>query len=125
MPPLLQVLTLLFAMGMAYLTYVGFRRRQFGRGGLALWELIWLALLLASIVPLPHQWLSRVLGAARLLDLAIVVALLLMFVITYRTYVTVQRLRRQLEELVRRQALAQIHAADTPGLRPQHPSGSA
>jgi hypothetical protein len=125
MPPLVQVLTLLFAVAMAYLTYVGFRRHQFGAGGLIFWEIVWVGLLLASIVPLPHEPLSRALGAARLLDVAIIVAILLMSTITYRTYVTVQLMRQQLEELVRKQALAQLETEEAPRRQQQDPTTAA
>ncbi|HET9849715.1 MAG TPA: DUF2304 domain-containing protein [Candidatus Dormibacteraeota bacterium] len=125
MPPLLQVLTLLFGVAMAYLTYVGFRRHQFGIGGLVFWEIVWLALVLVSIVPLPHQPLSRALGAARLLDLAIVVAILIMSTVTYRTYVAVQLMRRRLEELVRTQALAELPTTGAARLQSEGPATSA
>jgi len=59
MPPAVQLLAFAFALAMAYLSYVGFRRRQFGLGGFVFWETIWAGLVVVSLAPGLFQPLAR------------------------------------------------------------------
>ena len=108
MPPAVQLLACAFAAAMMYGTYVAYRRRQFGTGGLVLWERIWAGLVFVSLVPGLFQPLARSLRVARLMDLVVVVGMLVLGAVTFRNYVMVQRLHSQLEQLVRAQALADV-----------------
>jgi hypothetical protein len=101
----IQVGALVFALAMGYVTYVGFRRRRFGAGGLVLWEVIWFGLAVVSIVPQLFQWIIKPLHVARLMDLVVVAGMLTLGAITYRSYEMVKRLEDQLEAYVREQAL--------------------
>jgi hypothetical protein len=104
---------------MAYLSYVGFRRRQFGLGGFIFWEIVWAGLAVVSVAPGLFQPLARTFRVARLLDLVVVVGMLVLGAVTYQNYVTVQRLRRQVERLVRELALSEVpEASKTPRVEP-------
>lgn len=115
MPPAVQLLACAFALAMGYLSYVGFRRRQFGVGGFIFWEVIWAGLVLVSLAPGLFQPLARTFRVARLMDLVVVVGMLVLGAVTYQNFVTVQRLRRQVERLVRELALAEVPESKTRG----------
>jgi hypothetical protein len=106
----IQAAALVFALAMAYLTYVGFRRRHFGPGGLVLWQTIWVGLALVSIVPQLFQWVIKPLHLARLMDLVVIAGMLVLGAITYRNYAIVQQLQEKVERYVREQALAAMQA---------------
>jgi hypothetical protein len=106
----IQAAALVFALAMAYLTYVGFRRRHFGPGGLVMWQAIWFGLALVSIVPQLFQWIIKPLHVARLMDLVVIAGMLVLGAITYRNYASVQRLQDQVERFVREQALSTMEA---------------
>lgn len=108
MPPAVQLLACVFAAAMAYVAYLGFRRRHFGVVGLIFWEVIWAGLVIVSLLPGIFQPLTRTLRVARLMDLVVVIGMLVLGAVTYWNYVTLQRLQRQLERLVREQALADL-----------------
>jgi len=103
---ILQLAVCAFALAMAYLSYLGFRRRQFRLGGLVLWEIIWIGLVVVSLAPQLFRSLTQPLHVARLMDLVVVLGMLALGAITYRNYAVVQQLRRQLEETVREEALS-------------------
>ena len=105
---LIQVAVCVFALVMGYLSYLGFRRHQFGIGGLIFWQVTWIGLVIVSLVPQPFRSLIQPLKVARLLDLVVIAGMLALGAITYRTYAVVQQLRRQLEESVRREALRDL-----------------
>ena len=74
-----------------------------------------LLLVVVSLAPGLFQPLARTFRVARLLDLVVVVGMLVLGAVTYQNYVTVQRLRRQVERLVRDLALAEVpEASKTP-----------
>ena len=108
----IQAVVIVFALVMAYVTYVGWRRRQFAMSSLGLWLSIWVCLALVSVAPDFFRWLIKPLRLARLMDLVVVGGMLVLGVITYRNYVIVQRLQRQLESFVREQALASVGQSD-------------
>jgi hypothetical protein len=112
----IQIAALVFALAMSYLTYVGFRRRHFGPGGLVLWQTIWVGLALISLVPQLFQWIVKPLHVARLMDVVVIAGLLVLGAITYRNYAIVQRLQEQVERFVREQALATMQARDPAGV---------
>ncbi len=115
MPPAVQLLAFTFALAMACLSYVGFRRRQFGIGGFVFWEIIWAGLVVVSLAPGLLQPLARTLRVAHLLDPVVVIGMLVLGAVTYQNYVTAQRLRRQVVRLVRELALAEVpEASKTP-----------
>lgn len=107
----IQLAVCVFALAMGYLSYLGFRRRQFGIGGLLFWQMIWIGLVVVSLVPQPFRSLIQPLKVARLMDLVVIAGMLALGAITYRTYAVVQQLRRQLEESVRREALRDLPAS--------------
>jgi hypothetical protein len=111
MPPAVQLLACAFALAMAYLSYVAFRKRHFGIGGFVFWEIIWAGLVVVSLAPELFQPLTRTFRVARLMDLVVVVGMLVLGAATYQTYVTVERLRRQVERLVRELALSEVKEA--------------
>jgi len=108
MPPAVQLLACAFAAAMAYVAYLGFRRRHFGVVGLIFWEIVWAGLVIVSLLPGIFQPLTRTLRVARLMDLVVVIGMLVLGAVTYWNYVALQRLQRQLERLVRDQALADL-----------------
>jgi len=116
----LQLAVCAFALAMAYLSYLGFRRRQFRLGGLVLWEIIWIGLVVVSLAPQLFRSLTQPLHVARLMDLVVVLGMLALGAITYRNYAVVQQLRRQLEETVREEALSGLAVSGGQGSAP-HP----
>src|SRR3989442_2693742 len=100
MPPAVQLLAFAFALAMAYLSYVGFRRRQFGIGGFIFWEIILAGLVVVSLAPGLFQPLARTFRVARLLDLVAVVGMLVLGTVAYHDQVTVHPQRRRVSRPV-------------------------
>jgi hypothetical protein len=103
--PLVQYFACAFALGMAYVIYVDFRRRRFALAGFLFWEAVWVGLAVVALVPDLFQPLSRALQLARLMDLVMVVAILMLVALVYRGHVRLNELSTRLERLVREQAL--------------------
>ena len=103
--PGIQLLAFGISCVMAYATYTAFRKHHFGVGSLALWEVMWVLLAVASIFPALFAPLVTTLRLARLMDLVVVVGMFVLGAITFYMYLAVARVQRKLEALVRARAL--------------------
>lgn len=103
--PGIQVLAFLFSCAMAYATYTAYRKHQFGRGSLALWEAIWTLLGTSSIFPGAFAPIASSLRLARLMDLVVVVGMIVLGAIVFQMYLAVAAMQRKLEALVRARTL--------------------
>jgi hypothetical protein len=112
----IQLLVIVFGVAMAFGTYRAYRRRDLLAPEVALWLAVWVGLVAVSAFP---DLLRNVVGplkVARLLDLVMIIAVLVMSTLVFVLNSRVRRLERRTVELVRRLALS---ADDTNGDRKQ------
>lgn len=100
-----QILGILFVLWMTYLTFFHFRRKEFTFWEYAFWQLAWLGLAVVIIFPKSTAFITRTFGFYRALDFLSVGAIVLLLGVTFRNYVLLRRLQRQLEDSIRRIAL--------------------
>ena len=102
----IQLLAIAFAVAMAFWTYRTYRRRDLLAAEAALWFAVWLGLVFVSAFP---DLLRNVVGplkVARLLDLVMILAVLLLSTIMFVLNSRVRSMERRTVELVRRLALS-------------------
>ena len=102
----IQLLAIAFAVAMAFWTYRTYRRRDLLAAEAALWFAVWLGLAFVSAFP---DLLRNVVGplkVARLLDLVMIVAILLLSTIVFVLNSRVRHMERRTVDLVRRLALS-------------------
>jgi hypothetical protein len=104
----IQVVAVVFALGMLYQSYLNFRRGDLGLTGLGFWAALWLGLLAVSVLPGFFQSVISVAHVARLLDLVTILGLLVLTGISYRLYITVRGLQKTITTLVRQLALRDV-----------------
>lgn len=103
----IQLLAMLFVLWMTYFSYLHYRRREYTIWEYAFWQVIWLGL--AYIVIRPHSVdaLLRVFNISRAFDFITVVAIVILFGITFRNYVILKRMEKRIETFIRDQTLRQ------------------
>lgn len=101
----LQLVAIIFALWMLYFSYLHFRRREFNRIEFALWQVLWLGLLVVVIVPKSVNFILQAFSISRTFDLVVVVGIVILFGVTFRNYVVLKRLERKIEESVRKHAI--------------------
>lgn len=104
----IQILGVFFGVFMAYFSFVYFKRREFSLGVLIFWEVLWLALIFVSIFPHSTNFFLQQLGLIRAMDLFMVLGFIIAFGLLFYNYVVVQRLRKKMEKVVRKEALRGI-----------------
>lgn len=101
----LQLVAIIFALWMIYFSYLHYRRREFNRIEFVLWQVLWLGLLIVVIVPRSVNFILQAFSITRTFDLVVVVGVVILFGISFRNYVIIKRIRKQLEDVVRQKAL--------------------
>lgn len=101
----LQLVCLLFAIGMLYWTYLGYKRGTLRMLELVTWSLIWGAFALIVLFPTSTSVMLQRLRINRTMDLLMVLGFMLVWVVVFRNYMDVRRLQGRLQQLVRELAL--------------------
>lgn len=108
----IQLVAIVFAIGMVYLTYSSYRRRSLGGTELALWMAIWVGLILVSAFPDRLRGVIGPLRIARLLDLVMIGGIMLLSALVFTLNRTVRRLEDRLSRLVRELALEEAERTE-------------
>ncbi|TMC54754.1 MAG: DUF2304 domain-containing protein [Chloroflexi bacterium] len=115
----IQLLAIAFAVAMAFWTYRTYRRRDLLPVEAVLWFAIWIGLVFVSAFPDVMRSVVGPLHVARLLDLVMIVALLLLSTLVFVLNSRVRHTERRIVELVRKLALS----AEEPDGNGKHPVG--
>ncbi|MFA6553689.1 MAG: DUF2304 domain-containing protein [Patescibacteria group bacterium] len=110
----LQIVAILFALWMVYFSYLHFRRGEFNKLEFILWQLVWAGLVVVVIFPASVQFILKTFSISRTFDLIVIIAIIILFGITFRNYVIVKRIEKKLTKLVIDESLKGIKA-DTSG----------
>jgi hypothetical protein len=101
-----QLVVIVFGVAMAFGTYRAYRRHDLVVPEAALWFAVWLGLIAVSAFPDALRNVVGPLKVARLLDLVMIVAILLLSSLVFLLNARLRRTERRTTELVRRLALS-------------------
>ncbi len=104
----LQFLGVAFALVMIYFALLNYRRGELNATEIFLWFVIWVAAIIVVVFPDFLRVFSRTFLFARLFDLLVVGALLVVVVMVSRAYIATKRMERKLEKYVRKEALKNV-----------------
>jgi hypothetical protein len=101
----IQILAILFVLWMTYFSFLHYRRKEFSFWEFTFWQTAWIGLAVVVIFPKTTGFITRTFGFYRALDFLTVGAIVILLGVTFRNYVLLRRLERQLQEAVRKIAL--------------------
>ena len=101
----IQIVGLLFGLGLVYLTFLHYKRREFTLTEWSFWTI--LAVLFATVAIFPGilDPIVESLSLARTMDLFIIIGFMFLTAAVYYTYTVVRCNQKKLEEIVRKVAL--------------------
>ncbi len=106
--PLIQFLLLACALVAIIYGFDRLRAKALPRGLIAVWLLFRVALGVVAVLPETTSVLAKVVGVGRGADLAVYLALLLLFSLVFRLLVKIESIERELTRLVRTLALKDL-----------------
>lgn len=104
----IQIVAVLFALIMLYLSYLHFKRNEFKKTEFIFWTILWLGLILITLVPTSVNFIVNTFSFSRAFDFVVVVGIVVVFGVTFRNYIIVKRLQKKIEDYTREQSLSKI-----------------
>lgn len=101
----IQLLGIVFAIAMMYMTYFYYRRKIFVYYDVLIWVYIWIILLFAVAFPYRLDVLIQPLKVVRLMDLFTISAVFLLFAIAFVVFARSRSNERRIESIVKELAL--------------------
>lgn len=101
----IQIMAVTIAILVLYINYVNYRRHDLSVVSFLFWSIIWVALIVSSLYPQLFDFATYRFHLARRFDFVMVVGFLIIFVVTYHSFLLINRLDRRIEDFIRRQAI--------------------
>ncbi|OIO52592.1 DUF2304 domain-containing protein [Candidatus Uhrbacteria bacterium CG_4_10_14_0_8_um_filter_58_22] len=102
---LIQVTIIAFALFAVWRTVIKFRSGELGRFHLVLWLLLWAAAGFLVALPQATSWLAVLAGVGRGVDVAIYLSVVVLFYLTFRLFVRLEKIEHDITLLVREMGL--------------------
>ncbi|MEE9525444.1 MAG: DUF2304 domain-containing protein [Candidatus Woesearchaeota archaeon] len=100
----IQILGILFALFMMYLSFMYRKRNEFDSGEYAFWLILWIVFILVTLFPGVLDPITKTLSLPRTMDLIILVGFIFIMGLTFQNYASLRKSQRKMEGLVRRMA---------------------
>lgn len=102
---LLQALSVFFGMFMLYVVRIHRRKQHMEAFEHGIWMAIWGIFIVLAIFPQTVAGISERLNIARVFDLLVIIALMILSYVTFMNRISFHRLEQKLEKIVRKNAL--------------------
>lgn len=102
---LLQAVSVIFGLFMLYVVRIHRRKEHISAFEYGIWMGLWLIFIFLAIFPETVQGLTQRLSIARVFDLLVVVALMILVYLTFQNRISFKRLEKKLENIVRKNAI--------------------
>lgn len=100
-----QIIGIVFALIMMYLTFVYYQRKNYNLNSMILWFMVWIALLILVSFPETVYGIMQALQIERTADFFVMAGFAFFAVIIFYMYVVLKKTNQKIEMLVRKIAL--------------------
>ncbi len=101
----IQIFGLLFIAIMIYLTYLNYKRHNYGSKSFFLWITIWIIAAIIAIFPNMTYNFMEILNIQRTQDFFFMGAIIILFITVFHMYITIKKTHAKVEKLVRERAI--------------------
>lgn len=100
-----QILGVLFALFMIYLTFLHQKRREFTAKEYAFWIIIWACFLIVTVFPKILNPIVESLSLNRTMDLFTIVGFIFVIGVIFHNYLSLRKIQNKVEDVVRQVAI--------------------
>ena len=101
----IQVVGVIFALVLAYFTFLNYKRKELGAGALLFWSLMWALFVFIVLVPYSLAFIADKLNLVRLFDLFTIAGFMFLIALTFYNYLINMHTKRKVDGIVRALAL--------------------
>jgi hypothetical protein len=106
----IQIVGVLFALFMLYITFLHKKRDEFTLNESGFWTIIWLAFIFLVLFPHSFDFIIKdVLDFARTMDFFIVVGFMFVIGAIFYTYTVLRKTQKKVDTIVRKVAIDNVH----------------
>ncbi len=102
---IIQILSVIFGIFMLYVVRIHRKKGVLERNEVFFWNTLWLGFIYVAFFPQTFQGLIQRLQIARVFDLLVIIAFMIITFITFQSGIKIKNLAKKLEEMVRKKAL--------------------
>ena len=102
---IIQILSVIFGILMLYVARIHRKKGVLDRNEVFFWNTLWLGFIYVAFFPQTFRGLIQKLQIARVFDLLVIVAFMIITFITFQNRITIKNLGKKLEEIIRKRAL--------------------
>ncbi len=103
-----QLFGLLIGLAALHISYLYYKRMYFTKREVLFWVLIWTAFIGVALFPRSVRPVVGYLGLTRSMDLIMIIAFIILFVLAFHSYIVSNRLEKRLERLIREITLKEL-----------------
>ncbi len=100
----IQILGVLFALFMLYLTFVHQKRKEFSAKEYIFWIVLWVGFIIVTVFPKVLEPFVRTLQLSRTMDFLIIVGFIFVVGVLFHNYIALRNTQKKIEEVVRKVA---------------------
>ena len=104
----LQLIGMAIALVALYMSFLYYKRKDFNRLEFLFWLIIWLGFMTVVITPSSFNFILKTLVLWRMLDLIVIIALVVIYMLTFSNYVKNKEIQKKIEALISENALKPI-----------------
>ena len=104
----LQIIGIGIALIALYMSYLYLKRNVFNKLEFIIWFTIWLGFMMVTITPSSFKFLIETLAIARMMDLIIIVAFVIIYILGFRNYIVGKEHQIKFDLLIRKDTLRSL-----------------
>jgi len=104
----IQIIALVFALFMMYMIFVYYKKGDITRWENIFWQVIWLGFIFLTLFPHSFDFILGTFTITRVLDLAMLLAFMILTILGMINYISQKKLRKQIEKIVKELALKKV-----------------
>lgn len=104
----IQIISILFAFFMLYVAFLHWKRKDLGTSEYLFWFLLWCGFIGVTLFPNSLQNLTSLLFIARVMDLLMVLAFMILAYIGFNNYISNKKIEKKIEDLIRKDATRNV-----------------
>ena len=105
---LTQIIGVAFGLLMAYSTFLNYKKKEFNRLQFLFWEAVWISVLFIVFFTSLMTEAVRAVGFIRVMDFLTVAGFIVIILLSFHNYSSLNKIKKQLEDSVRKEALKKI-----------------
>jgi hypothetical protein len=105
---ILKIIGFAFGVLMSYATFLSYKKKEINKVHFIFWEIVWVSMLFVVIFTNLTTEAVKAMGFIRVMDFLTVAGFIIIILLSFYNYSSVNKIKRQLEEKIREDSLKHL-----------------